>query len=46
MRVLHKYYSNRYENLDSSSFGIAKQLSLNKESRFHLAKVVKLHSKV
>ncbi|GET58967.1 hypothetical protein GLOIN_2v1785135 [Rhizophagus irregularis DAOM 181602=DAOM 197198] len=31
MRVLHKYYSNYYENLYSSSFGIAKQLSLNKE---------------
>jgi len=46
MRVLYKYCSEFHENLDSSNFDIAEQLSLNFGSRFHLAKVVRLHSKV
>ena len=46
MRVLYKYCSEFHENLDSSSFDIAEQLSLNFGSQFHLAKVVRLRSKV
>ena len=44
--VLDKYCSDCHKNLDSSISDLAEQLSLNKESRFHLAKVVKLRSKV
>ena len=44
--VLDKYCSDCHENLDSSNSGLVEQLSLNKGSRFHLAKVVKLRSKV
>ena len=44
--VLDKYCSDCHKNLDSSSSDFSEQLSLNKGGRFHLAKVVKLRSKV
>ena len=46
MLVFHKYYSDYYKNLDISSFDLAKQFSLNKESRFNLTKMLKLRSEV
>ena len=46
MHVRHKYRSDCRENLYSSSSDLAEQLTLNKESRFHLAKEVKLRSEI
>jgi len=46
MHVRHKYRSDCRENLNLSSSDLAEQLTLNKESRFHLAKVVKLRSEI
>ena len=46
MHVRHKYRSDCCENLYSSSSDLAEQLTLNKESRFHLSKVVKLCSEI
>ncbi|PKY35420.1 hypothetical protein RhiirB3_456189 [Rhizophagus irregularis] len=46
MHVRHKYRPDYCENLYSSSSDLAEQLTLNKESRFHLAKVVKLRSEI
>ena len=44
--VLHEYPSDCHKNLDTGSFDLAEQLSLNKESRFHLTKMPKLRSEV
>ena len=46
MLVSHEYYSDCYKNLDTSSFDLAEQMSLNKESRFNLTKILKLCSEV
>ena len=46
MHVRHKYRSDCRENLYSSSSELAEQHTLNKESQFHLAKVVKLRSEI
>ena len=44
--VLHEYPSDCHKSLDTSSFDLAEQFSLNKESRFHLNKMFKLRSEV
>ena len=44
--VLHEYPSDCHKNLDTGSFELAKQLSLNKGSRFLLNKMSKLRSEV
>jgi len=44
--VLHEYPSDCHKNLDTGSFDLAEQFSLNKESRFNLTKMPKLRSEV
>ncbi len=44
--VLHEYPSDCHKYLDTGSFDLAEQFSLNKGSRFHLNKMSKLRSEV
>ena len=44
--VLHEYPSDCHKYLDTGSFDLAEQFSLNKESRFHLTKILKLCSEL
>ena len=44
--VLHEHLSDCHKNLDTGSFDLAEQFSLNKESRFHLTKILKLCSEI
>ena len=44
--VLHEYPSDCHKDLDTDSFDLDEQFSLNKESRFHLTKMPKLRSEV